>query len=446
MCAGENNNTDDASAAPEHGAADPSSVTPPFPPGFESAEQFLLAMGDSMGAMVAFIDPSERILYCNRQFSGWFGLQPADLYGKTLKAFYGAEAYAAFWPRIHRALMGETVRYERELRKPDGSSAWISVDLRPHYDSTGKFLGIFACSLAVDELRQTRDQLDKAMQVQAFHMDNSPLAVIEWSDKIEVRRWSGQAEAIFGWRAEEVLGLRSNELQLVHPDWVPTIRASTLELLEGRAKRNRMISRNRKKSGEYIYCEWFNSAFIDNDGKTQGILSLAQDVTLRVEAEEQLRYTAVHDALTGLQNRQSLIARLDHALARVRRNGEPLALLFIDLDDFKAVNDQHGHAVGDAYLQEVAARLKSCIRESDTVARIGGDEFVVLLDADLTAETPAVISTRIHDGFAQGFQVGELVFKSSASIGISLYPADGSSADQLLASADRAMYRAKYAR
>ena len=147
-----------------------------------------------------------------------------------------------------------------------------------------------------------------------------------------------------------------------------------------------------------------------------------------------------------MQNRQSLIARLDHALARVRRSGEPLALLFIDLDKFKAVNDTHGHAVGDAFLQQVAARLTACIRDADTVARIGGDEFVVLLDSELEPDTPEVIKQRIVGSFTQGFKVGDLQLESSASVGISRFPEDGRDADQLLDSADRAMYRAKHSR
>ena len=418
----------------------------PYPAVFGSMGNFFAALTDSTGAMLAFIDTTETIVYANRNFAGWFGIRPADMVGRTLLEMYGADAYAVFSPYMKRALGGETVRYERELRKPDGSAAAISVDLRAHRDADGRLMGVFASSLEVDELKRTRDALDKAVQLQDFHMFNSPLAVIEWSDKIVVRRWSGQAEAIFGWKAEEVVGRRSDEIQLVHPEWEPTIRASTLELLDGRAQRNRMISHNRTKSGRYIYCEWFNSAFIDADGKTQGILSLAQDVTLRVEAEEQLRYSAVHDALTGLQNRQSLIARLDHALARVRRSGEPLALLFIDLDKFKAVNDTHGHAAGDEFLRQAAARLKACIRDADTVARIGGDEFVVLLDSELEADTPEIIKQRIAGGFLQGFNIGDIPLESSASVGISRFPEDGNDADHLLASADRAMYRAKQSR
>lgn len=413
---------------------------------FGSAENFFAALSDTLGARVSFLDASERVVYANVAFAKWHGYTRAEIIGRSLKEIYGSEAYEAFAPKMHSALAGEIVRYEREHRHHNGSAYWISVDLQPYRGADGRVEGVFTSSLEVDELKRTRDELEKELQVQALQMDNSPLAVIEWSGDVVIRRWSGQSETIFGWSASDVMGRHADEISLVHPDWYATIRASTLELLEGSVLRNRMISRNLTKSGRYIYCEWYNSAFLESDGKTRGIFSLAQDVTLRVEAEEQLRYAAVHDALTGLQNRQSLIARLHHALARVIRSGEPLALLFIDLDKFKAVNDTHGHAAGDEFLRQVATRLKSCIRDADTVARIGGDEFVVLLESELEANTPEVVKQRIINGFAQGFTVGDIQFEASASVGISRYPADGSDADHLLASADRAMYCAKQAR
>lgn len=413
---------------------------------FGSAENFFAALSKTLGARVSFLDSSERVVYANFAFAKWHGYTPEDIVGLSLKDIYGTEAYNGFAPKMHRALAGEIVRYEREHRHHSGAAYWISVDLQPYRGVDGRVEGVFTSSLEVDELKRTRDALEKELQVQALQMANSPLAVIEWGGDIVIRRWSGQAETIFGWSAADVVGRRADEISLVHPDWYPTIRASTLELLEGGVLRNRMISRNLTKSGRYIYCEWYNSAFLGGDGKTRGIFSLAQDVTLRVEAEEQLRYAAVHDALTGLQNRQSLIARLHHALARVVRSGEPLALLFVDLDNFKAVNDTYGHAAGDEFLRQVATRLKSCIRDADTVARIGGDEFVVLLESELEANTPEGVKQRISNGFAQGFTVGEIHLEASASVGISRHPADGSHADHLLASADRAMYRAKQAR
>jgi diguanylate cyclase (GGDEF)-like protein len=232
----------------------------------------------------------------------------------------------------------------------------------------------------------------------------------------------------------------------VHPDWVPTIQASTLELLEGQTPNNRMISRNRTKSGKSIFCEWFNSAFVDETRKVRGIFSLAQDVTLRVEAEEQLRHAAVHDALTGCHNRQSLISRLEHAMGRARRSGDKLAILFVDLDRFKPVNDTHGHLVGDALLAAVGARMRDCVRETDTVARVGGDEFVVLLETDVVWQTPEVIARRIKESFETPFAVAGLSVSCGASLGVARFPEDGAGPDQLLVAADQAMYREKQAR
>src|SRR5438309_1523070 len=139
------------------------------------------------------------------------------------------------------------------------------------------------------------------------------LGVVEWSADIRVKRWSPQAETIFGWPVEEVLGKKSSEIGLVHPDSLEMIRGLTRELTEGRARRNRMLARNITRDGRVIWCEWYNSAFFDDQGKLASILSLAEDVTARIDAEEQLRQAAVHDALTGLPNRNSLAARPEHA-------------------------------------------------------------------------------------------------------------------------------------
>lgn len=420
-------------------------ATQPSPPGdfLEDPASLCEALARSTGAMIGYIDREFRIRWTNQRFAEWYQVAPKDLAGRAVIDLYGPEAFHSFAPHFERAFRGEHVRYERLLERPDDSSLWISVSLYPHRDAAGHVEGVFSCSFEVDELKRTRDALDKALQMQSLYLENSPLAVVEWDEEVRVRRWSGQAERIFGWSAAEVLGERSRDIGLVHPEWVPTIRASTMELLEGVATRNRMISRNKTKSGKYIYCEWFNSAFVDANGKARGIFSLAQDVTLRVEADEQLRHAAVHDALTGCHNRQSLIARLEHALARARRTGTHLAILFVDLDRFKPVNDTHGHLIGDALLQAVGKRLQQCVRESDTVARVGGDEFVVLVDTEVQWQTPEALRQRISEGIATGFQVGGLSLTCGASMGIARYPEDGDSPDELLMRADQAMYREK---
>jgi diguanylate cyclase (GGDEF)-like protein len=173
-------------------------------------------------------------------------------------------------------------------------------------------------------------------------------------------------------------------------------------------------------------------------------IGVARDVTALRQAEEKLRFLAHHDPLTGLTNRSLFSDRLDSALRAAHRNRASLALLFLDINDFKIINDIHGHAVGDHVLCTIAQRLERCVRETDTVARMGGDEFIVLLtdiqSADAVASKVEQIVTAMAEPLGPGFNG---ISAPSASIGVACYPADGEDADTLLSKADDEMYRQK---
>jgi diguanylate cyclase (GGDEF)-like protein/PAS domain S-box-containing protein len=201
---------------------------------------------------------------------------------------------------------------------------------------------------------------------------------------------------------------------------------------------------NRRKSGE-IYPEWLNiSAVRTPAGETTHYVAIFSDITERKAAHARIEYLAHHDPLTGLPNRSLLRERLEQEIARARRREGKLAVLFLDLDRFKNVNDSLGHAAGDRLLREVATRLRSRLRDSDIVCRQGGDEFIVVL-SDLKSDTDAAQAARqIIDAMQQPVPLGDdVVVHSSTSIGIALYPEDGSSTSALLKAADMAMYHAK---
>ena len=417
----------------------------PAPDGFASAEEFLAAFAAGVGGLVSYVDAYERVRFVSHEVAEWFGLPPEEIVGRTLLELHGREAYENMAPWMQRALAGETVRYEREAARPDGSTVWISADLRPHLDARGVVRGVFTCALEVKELKRTHDALGRALEEIASHIENTPLAVIEWSADLRVKRWSRQAEAIFGWTIEEVRGRSLHELAFIHPDSYDVVAALVAELAEGRERRNRMLARNMTRDGRSIWCEWYSSAFSDAEGRTLSILAMAEDVTARVETLEQLQQAAVHDALTGLPNRNSLAARLEHAIRRVTRTGERLALLFIDLDRFKKVNDTLGHAAGDEVLRQSAARIRACVRDGDSLARLGGDEFVVLLENDVSPDVPGIIGERIRKAFESPFDWHGTDVRCGASIGVSLYPDHAGDPATLLASADEAMYRVKNA-
>jgi diguanylate cyclase (GGDEF)-like protein len=176
----------------------------------------------------------------------------------------------------------------------------------------------------------------------------------------------------------------------------------------------------------------------------RGILQAELDAAQKTK--EELRDLAYHDELTGLPNRSLLYDRLGLAITQSHRQSSHLALLFLDLDDFKAVNDTFGHGSGDRLLVELAARVRSSVRAGDTVARFGGDEFIVLLDSVTGPEDAAHVAAKVLDAVRAPFRIEGHEVAIAASVGVSVYPRDGTSPDELVSSADAAMYRDKHER
>lgn len=200
---------------------------------------------------------------------------------------------------------------------------------------------------------------------------------------------------------------------------------------------------NRRKNGD-VYPEWLTiSAVKDKRGETTHYVGVFTDITQIKEAQDQINFLAHHDALTQLPNRALFRERFDHALMHARRENNSIALLFLDLDRFKTVNDTLGHPTGDQVLLEVSRRMSNIIRSSDTIARLGGDEFVLLLEEQTSAQHAAVVARKLMNLFSSPMNVGEHELVVTASIGITLYPNDGDDPDLLIRHADRAMYEAK---
>ena len=202
---------------------------------------------------------------------------------------------------------------------------------------------------------------------------------------------------------------------------------------------------NKVRNGELRRHHLAISSVRDSQLRTRFYVGMLQDITDRHAAEEAIHYQALHDNLTGLANRSLLMEQLEREVALGLRQGSSFALLYIDLDDFKPVNDQLGHAAGDALLLEVAQRLRQCMRESDMVCRQGGDEFVVLVPQAGTASELNRLAGKLQQQLSLPFTLPERTVRISASIGIARFPEHGRSADALLRAADEAMYRAKEA-
>ncbi len=200
---------------------------------------------------------------------------------------------------------------------------------------------------------------------------------------------------------------------------------------------------NRRKNGE-IYPEWLSITAAKNSvGKVENYLAIFSDITLRKQEKQELYDLATHDALTGLPNRFFFNERLRHALARAKRAGHLVGLLYLDLDRFKPVNDSLGHKCGDKLLQTVARRMQRLVREGDTIARLGGDEFAVILEHLSRPRDAEVTATKLLHALARPFLLEGHKANITASIGITVYPLDGDDVETLLKRADGAMYRVK---
>ncbi|MEX2530009.1 MAG: diguanylate cyclase [Gemmatimonadota bacterium] len=196
-------------------------------------------------------------------------------------------------------------------------------------------------------------------------------------------------------------------------------------------------------SGHGERFEYLIAPVLDEDDRTEAAVCISRDITEQALAEEKIWHAAHHDQLTGLPNRRLFLDRLEQEVKHAKRSSLPLSVLFMDLDGFKAVNDSFGHEAGDFLLSEVAERLTACVREEDTVARMGGDEFTVIVTDAKQLKDVELVARKIKDALSMPFQVAQRPIHISASLGISSYPEDATSPVNLLEAADQAMYKAK---
>ncbi len=245
---------------------------------------------------------------------------------------------------------------------------------------------------------------------------------------------------ITGYFAEEAIGRNSRLLKsdLHDPDFYQRLWSDLLRKGHWQGQ-----IWNRRKDGE-LYLEWLTITRIaGTDNQPLRYVAVFSDTTERYRHEERIRHLAYHDPLTGLPNRQLLQDRVEHAVAKAKRDGTALAVMFLDLDRFKVVNDTLGHNLGDLLLQEVATRISSCLRETDTVGRLGGDEFVILLENAPPNSAVGGVAEKVLASIAAAFDLEGQEVHVSASIGIAIFPQDGEDAIVLMKNADTAMYQAK---
>ncbi|WP_397535815.1 diguanylate cyclase domain-containing protein [Roseateles sp.] len=293
--------------------------------------------------------------------------------------------------------------------------------------------------------RMTR-ALRESEQRWAFALEGAGDGVWDWQVRGSMLSTSARWKSIMGLRPGQGEPSMSQMLACTHADDMPRLHSEIQRCLDGSASQLVSEYRVADDSGGW---RWVlaRGTVIERDaqGLPLRMIGTLSDISVRRESEERVRFMALHDPLTELANRAHFDERLHFALANARRYNESIGLILLDLDRFKPVNDQHGHAVGDALLQAVARRIRNSVRETDTVGRIGGDEFVVLLTGPVTRDSAQVVADKIFNQVAMPLELGGLQLEITCSLGLALYPEDGVDELSLTKAADDAMYRNKRA-
>ncbi|WP_044408830.1 diguanylate cyclase domain-containing protein [Thiomicrospira microaerophila] len=272
---------------------------------------------------------------------------------------------------------------------------------------------------------------------------NAPISLIEIDQHGTIFNWNREAQNTFHYASEEVVGKNVFTL-LVHHQDLDKVESVIKEAFENK-KITFSENKNVRKDGQSLLSFWSNMPFASGHRKTQRLLCMARDITLEKQMEAKLYQAAHYDELTGLPNRVLLLSLLKQTLADAKRYQSKVAILFIDLNDFKAINDTCGHYVGDQVLKQTGRRLEQSLRENDVIGRLAGDEFVAIVkDINESTDIQIVIS-HIMAAVQTDIVVDELRLSISASIGFSLYPQDGQDIQQLLTLADESMYKVKAA-
>ena len=331
---------------------------------------------------------------------------------------------------------GFVTDYPLALRHSSGRITDVLYNASVYRDEQGRVLGVFAAARDVTERKKAESYIQAAS---VFTYAREGIIITDTNGTI--LNVNDSFARITGYSREEVLGQNPRLLKSGRQD-----NAYYTGMWHDLVDKGHWYSEiwNKRKNGE-IYAEMLTiTAVYGGDGKTQHYVALFTDITTLKEHQNQLEHMAHFDALTGLPNRLLLSDRLHQGMASAERRAQTLAVVYLDLDGFKSVNDLHGHETGDQLLITLASRMKQGLREGDTLARIGGDEFVAVLIDLVDGDASVPLLNRLLAAAAQPVQLGDLIVQVSASIGVTFYPqAQPIDADQLLRQADQAMYQAK---
>ena len=409
------------------------------------SEERLKVITDNVPALVAYIDAAERFRFNNRAYEEWLGMPRATMIGRTVREVWGERRYELLKPNIERALRGERVTHDFALAC-GGQERHVLASYVPDFDAANGVKGFFLLGSDITQLGAARSDLRMERERLEAALDGSSVAL--WDTDLRTRRvyLSDAWAEIVGAPAGDTVTTLEELAALMHPDELEMARRLSLEVMKGMRAMYAIEHRVRARNGEW---KWIISRgrVTERDpesGRALRMIGTNVDITDRRRMEAAVQEAAQSDPLTGLANRAAFAERLRLAAARTRRSGGRLAVLYLDIDRFKQVNDTLGHEAGDMLLKDFAARLRAVTRATDTVARFGGDEFVVLLEDVKDRQSALRVADKIILEGRRLVVIDGRGCVATASIGIA-FAENGHGEEALLKRADEALYAAKEA-
>ncbi|MFZ5482596.1 MAG: EAL domain-containing protein [Pseudomonadota bacterium] len=411
-----------------------------------ASRRLLQTVVDTVPIRVFWKDRDLRYLGCNPIFAHDAGkASPAEVVGRDDYAM-GWRAVADLYRADDRRVIdtGEPrIAFDEPQTTPDGHTIWLRTSKVPLRDAEGAIIGVLGVYEDITDRKQAEAALRRSEEEQRTLIAALPDIVMRFDAGHRHLFVSENVSSVTPFSADHFLGRTHRELGF--PEELCAFWEAAIDrVFQSRAPYETQFVLE-GDSGR-LYFNWRLTPDFDLQGEVRTVLAVARDITPLIEHQHQLEHIAHYDALTGLPNRSLLADRLQQAMVQSLRRGTVLAITYLDLDGFKAVNDHHGHDAGDHLLVVLADRMKRVLRDGDTLARLGGDEFVaVLLDLpDIEACVPML--TRLLDAAAEEVMYKGRALRVSASLGVTFFPqADDIDADQLLRQADQAMYQAKLA-
>ena len=405
--------------------------------GPRASDALLRLIADSVPVMLAYYESTSlRCVFANQRYAAFSGQTVQSIIGKTVREAIGEKAWQEILPYVQRALAGESVQYTREYAGPQGRAHMLEISLQPHFgvhEGRNAMVGAFVLINDITHhweaeraVRQSEERMRKfAIATEeglAFHRDGRILDANE------------ALQRMVGYSLAELVG------QSIFDFALPEYRALAVEYTRRGSEKPYELAM-RHKDGRVIPIEVVGKTMPQQEGDYRVVV--VRDITARKQAQEQARFLVLHDTLTQLPNRRHLMMQLARMASAAQERQTRAAVLFIDLDHFKTVNESLGNQAGDQLLIEIARRLQDGVKATDFVARVGGDQFIVLLPDLANRAAAAEVADALLARVRAEFAIGGTPLSLSPSIGISVFPDDGYSPDELLRRADAAMHHTK---